>query len=64
MMFVGKDRVLGTIGGGVPEYQAISHAREHPAFDVQEYTLNRAAAKGLDMICGGTIKVVFLPIPA
>ena len=62
MMFVGKDRVLGTIGGGVPEYQAISHALEHPAFDVQEYTLNRAAANGLDMICGGTVKVIFLPI--
>lgn len=62
MMFVGKDRILGTIGGGVPEYQAICHAREHPALDTQEYTLNRSAANGLDMICGGTITLTFIPI--
>jgi xanthine dehydrogenase accessory factor len=62
MMFVGKDRILGTIGGGVPEYQAIRHAREHSAFDTQEYTLNRSAANGLDMICGGTITLTFIPI--
>ena len=62
MMFIGKDRILGTIGGGVPEYRAINHAKEKPEFDMQEYTLNRTAANGLDMICGGTIKVVFIPI--
>ena len=62
MMFVGQSGILGTIGGGVPEYQAIRHAREHPAFDTQEYTLNRTAANGLDMICGGTITLTFIPI--
>ena len=62
MMFVGKDKVLGTIGGGEPEYRAIRHARENPDFSLQEYALNRSAANGLDMICGGTIKVVFIPI--
>ena len=62
MMFVGKDKVLGTIGGGEPEYRAIQHARENPDFFLHEYALNRAAANGLDMICGGTIKVAFIPI--
>lgn len=62
MMFVGKDNVLGTIGGGEPEYRAIQHAQEHPYFSLQEYALNRAAANGLDMICGGTIKVAFIPV--
>ena len=62
MMFVGKDKVLGTIGGGEPEYRAIQHAQENPGFSLQEYALNRAAANGLDMICGGTIKVAFIPI--
>ena len=61
-MFVGKDKVLGTIGGGEPEYRAIQHAQENPGFSLQEYALNRAAANGLDMICGGTIKVAFIPI--
>ena len=62
MMFVGKERILGSIGGGEPEYRAISHARANPAFSIREYALNRAAANGLDMICSGTIKVVFIPI--
>ena len=62
MMFVGKDRVLGTIGGGEPEYRAICHAKENPGFSLKEYALNRAAANGLDMICGGTIQVVFIPV--
>lgn len=62
MMFVGKDKVLGTIGGGEPEYRAIRHARENPDFSIREYALNRAAANGLDMICGGTIKVAFIPL--
>lgn len=62
MMFIGKDSILGTIGGGEPEYQAIRHAKEHPFFSVQEYALNNTAANGLDMICGGTIKVAFIPV--
>ena len=62
MMFVGKDKVLGTIGGGEPEYRAIQHAQENPGFSLQEYALNRAAANGLDMICGGTIRVAFIPV--
>ena len=63
MMFVGTDRILGTIGGGEPEYRAILYVQENSGFSIQEYALNRAAANGLDMICGGTIKVAFIPIP-
>ena len=63
MMFIGKERILGTVGGGEPEYRAILHAQENPGFSIQEYALNRTAANGLDMICGGTIKVAFIPIP-
>ena len=62
MMFVGGNMVLGSIGGGEPEYHAIQHAKETPTFDVQEYALNRSAANGLDMICGGSIKVAFIPL--
>ena len=62
MMFLGKDLILGTIGGGEPEYRAICHAKEISSFDVQEYSLNRESANGLDMICGGTIKVAFIPL--
>jgi xanthine dehydrogenase accessory factor len=62
MMFVGKDNIVGTVGGGEPEYRIIRHAKEHMDFSVQEYALNRGAANGLDMICGGTIKVMFIPV--
>lgn len=62
MMFVGKDKILGTIGGGEPEYRALCHVKENPGFSVKEYALNNAAANGLDMICGGTIRVVFIPL--
>ena len=62
MMFVGLDTVLGSIGGGEPEYLAICHAKEYPGFSVREYTLNNTAANGLDMICGGRIRVLFIPV--
>lgn len=62
MMFVGKEQILGSIGGGEPEYLAICHAREHPCCCIKEFTLNSAAANGLDMVCGGRIRVLFIPI--
>ena len=62
MMFVGEDQILGSIGGGEPEYLVICHARDNPGFHEQEYTLNNTAANGLDMICGGRIRVLFLPV--
>ncbi len=62
MMFVGEERVLGSIGGGEPEYLAICHARENPGFDLREFALNNTAPNGLDMICGGRIQVLFIPV--
>ena len=62
MMFVGQNEILGSIGGGEPEYLAICHARENPVFDLQEYALNNTSPNGLDMICGGRIKVLFIPV--
>ena len=62
MMFVGKDRVIGSIGGGEPEYLAITHAGNISVPEIREYTLNNTAANGLDMICGGRINVLFIPV--
>jgi xanthine dehydrogenase accessory factor len=62
MMFVGQDTVLGSIGGGEPEFLAIRHAKENHGFGIKEYTLNNTAANGLDMICGGRITVLFIPV--
>ncbi len=62
MMFVGDSKVLGSIGGGEPEYLAIHHARECQSVAVRQYVLNNRDGNGLDMICGGTIQVLFVPV--
>lgn len=62
MMLVTPDKVLGTIGGGESEYRSICHARETASWDIQTYGLHHSAAGGLDMACGGRLKVLFLPV--
>ena len=62
MMLVGKEKVLGSIGGGEPEFLAIQHAKENPSFAIKQYALNNTAPNGLDMICGGRINVLFIPV--
>lgn len=62
MMLVGEDEVLGTIGGGETEFHAIEYAKEITSIMTREYVLNNKSAKGLDMICGGSIEVMFIPI--
>lgn len=62
MMLVTKDHVLGSIGGGEPEYLAIRHARAVSSLNEQDYTMNNTVANGLDMVCGGRIKVLFIPV--
>lgn len=61
MMFVGS-QILGSIGGGESEYLAICDARKVQTIQTKTYVLNTNTRKGLDMVCGGTIKVLFIPI--
>lgn len=62
MMFVGSTKVLGSIGGGEPENLVINQARSTSAVTKKEYLLNNQRTNGLDMICGGKISVLFVPI--
>lgn len=62
MMFVGNNYVLGSIGGGEPEYRAIQYARDTHGFSAKKLVLNNRASNGLDMICGGTVTVAFIPV--
>lgn len=62
MMFVGNTSVLGSIGGGEAEFLAIQHAKGTPFCGTREYAMNNTSANGLDMICGGRIKVLFIPV--
>ena len=63
-MLVGAEgRLVGTIGGGAVEFQAINDAREHLAQDGpvsrRTYDLTPRAAD-LGMVCGGVIEVEFM----
>lgn len=62
MMFVGENSVLGSIGGGESEFLAIRRARESSHVHVETYRLDHGGSEGLDMVCGGTIDVLFIPI--
>ncbi len=60
MMFVGEDTVIDTIGGGAVEYEVLQEAKKQPAAMIKEYQLESSAELG--MICGGSNKVLFLPV--
>lgn len=62
MMLVGREHLLGSIGGGQSEHLAILHAKGLTGGDIQTYQLHHGAAGGLDMVCGGRIQVLFLPV--
>ena len=62
MMLVTEDGQLDTIGGGAVENAAAEDARRQPVACVREYVLDSREGARLGMICGGTNKVLFLPI--
>ncbi len=62
MMLVTKDRSIDSIGGGPIEYEAIQDARQCETVMIKEYYLTNEDSQGLGMICGGSNKVLFVPI--
>ena len=62
MMLVCKDKVVGSIGGGLAEYLAIEKARTIENVEIGTYRLEKTLPNGIDMICGGNIQVLFVPI--
>ena len=62
MMFVSEDRVIDSIGGGAVEFAAIEDARAYPHAAIREYHLNNRDSEHLGMICGGSNKVLFIPV--
>lgn len=62
MMFVGKARTLDSIGGGAVEFAAIEDARTCPQAAIREYHLNNRDSIRLGMICGGSNRILFLPV--
>lgn len=61
-MLVSPERILGSIGGGRAEYLAIEQARSMTLPEIKVYDLDVTTDDDPGMICGGTIKVMFIPL--
>lgn len=62
MMLVTQESQIDSIGGGAIENQAIQDARNITSPCIKEYDLGPADASKLGMICGGTNKILFIPL--
>ena len=62
MMFVTEQEIVDSIGGGAVEAAAIEAARKEPAAALRSYDLNKQNKNALDMVCGGSNQVLFLPL--
>lgn len=59
-MFVQADgSLVGSIGGGSVEFEAVKHCSEAEDMEVISYRLNTAEKENLGMICGGNVEVLF-----
>ncbi len=55
-------RILGSIGGGAIEYEVLQEASKCTQPFISEYLLNKEESAKLGMVCGGSCKVLFLPV--
>ena len=62
MMFVAKDKVIDSVGGGIIEAMVIEKARTITHCTEEEYILDNKTSADTGMICGGYNKVLFIPI--
>ena len=62
MMYVTKNQIYGSVGGGNIENHVILNARNHPEVSIQHFELNNSEGATLGMICGGSNDVLFIPI--
>ena len=61
-MLVTEDGQIDSIGGGPVENAAILDAKNDPVACIRDYVLNNSEGARLGMVCGGTNKVLFLPV--
>lgn len=62
MMLVTENGILDSIGGGAVESAAIEEAKKCTSAKIIEYHLNDKDSERLGMICGGTNKILFVPV--
>lgn len=63
MMLVTENGQIDTLGGGAIENQVIKDAKLITKPCIKEYNLGPTDVAKLGMICGGTNKVLFIPLP-
>lgn len=62
MMLVTEHGTIDSLGGGAIENQVMIDAKDITVPSIREYNLGPADSAKLGMICGGTNKVLFLPL--
>lgn len=62
MMFVTDSKVIGSIGGGTIEFAVIGDARKITEVTTKWYHLDNEKSRELGMICGGSNRVLFIPL--
>ncbi len=62
MMFVGKDFIVDSVGGGAVENAAIADARACDHVMIKDYDLSVDNIADLGMICGGSNRILFIPL--
>ncbi len=62
MMLVTEEKVYDSIGGGAVEFAAIEDAKKCEKVMIKDYDLTYKDRTGLEMICGGKNKVLFIPL--
>lgn len=66
MAVFSNGETLGTVGGGAVELQAIQFARtrfDDPRCVVRDYDLISGGSEATGMVCGGTVRIGFFPLP-
>lgn len=62
MMLVTESEIIDSIGGGAIEFAVIEEARHCSEVMMKEYQLDNEKSRELGMVCGGTNKVLFIPV--
>ena len=62
MMLITESEFIDSVGGGNIEYAVIEDAKTCTGVMIRDYNLNNKDSIRLGMICGGSNKVLFIPI--
>jgi xanthine dehydrogenase accessory factor len=62
MMFVSKDEVIDSVGGGLVENQVIQDCKDITEIEVKDYQFSRENGKNLEMVSDGSNKTLFIPL--